>query len=61
MNPQPSEIDLNDPKVQQALAYFQKQLQQQQQQMPQMQQQQFPQMQQQQFPQMQQQIGRAHV
>ena len=68
MNPQPSEIDLNDPKVQQALAYFQKQLQQQQmqQQMPQQQmfqmnqqqmpQQQMPQMQQQQFPQMPQQM-----
>ena len=54
LNPQPNEIDLNDPKVQQALAYFQKQLQQQQ--FPQMQQQQFPQMQQQQFPQMQQQM-----
>ena len=53
INPQPSEIDLNDPKVQQAWAYFQKL--QQQQQMPQMQQQ-FPQMQQQQFPQMQQQM-----
>lgn len=53
INPQSSEIDLNDPKVQQAWAYFQKL--QQQQQMPQMQQQ-FPQMQQQQFPQMQQQM-----
>ena len=49
LNPQPNEIDLNDPKVQQALAYFQKQLQQQQ--FPQMQQQMFP-MPQQQMPQM---------